>query len=132
MRRNLNHNSYSFFQENSFENIGCKMAAILSRPQCAIMRRDCITSSGELSMLPLRLLGRETSPEILQPWINMSKLAASQLLTMLVLIAFASGNYLTQTNASRELTTLQLTLSTVSPRNAKVKCTTTYEYITVK
>ena len=27
-------NSYIFIQENAFENVVCKMAAILSRPQC--------------------------------------------------------------------------------------------------
>ena len=31
---NFNQNSYIFIQENPFENIVCKMAAILSRPQC--------------------------------------------------------------------------------------------------
>ena len=31
---NLNRNSYVFIQENSFENVVCEMAAILSRPQC--------------------------------------------------------------------------------------------------
>ena len=30
---NLNQNSYIFIQENAFENVVCKMASILSRPQ---------------------------------------------------------------------------------------------------
>ena len=31
---NIKRNSYIFIQENSFENVVCEMAAILSRPQC--------------------------------------------------------------------------------------------------
>ena len=31
---NLERNSYIFIQENAFENVVCKMAVILSRPQC--------------------------------------------------------------------------------------------------
>ena len=31
---NVNWNSYIFIQENAFENVVCKMAAILSQPQC--------------------------------------------------------------------------------------------------
>ena len=30
---NLNLNSYSFIEENAFENVVCKMVAILSQPQ---------------------------------------------------------------------------------------------------
>ena len=33
---NLKWTSYIFFQENAFENVVCKMAAILSHPQCAL------------------------------------------------------------------------------------------------
>ena len=34
LRWNVNRNSYIFIQENPFENVVWKMAAILSRPQC--------------------------------------------------------------------------------------------------
>ena len=34
LQQNFNQNSYIFIQENAFENVSCKMAAILSWPQC--------------------------------------------------------------------------------------------------
>ena len=34
LKWNLNQNSYIFIQENAFENVVWRMAAILSRPQC--------------------------------------------------------------------------------------------------
>ena len=34
LQLNVNRNSYTFIQENPFENVVWKMAAILSRPQC--------------------------------------------------------------------------------------------------
>ena len=34
LQLNVNRNSYIFIQENPFENVVRKMAAILSRPQC--------------------------------------------------------------------------------------------------
>ena len=37
----MNQNSYIFIQENAFENIVWKMAAMLSRPQCVNARRPC-------------------------------------------------------------------------------------------
>ena len=34
LKWNLNQNSYIFIQENAFENVFCKMTAILYQPQC--------------------------------------------------------------------------------------------------
>ena len=47
---NLNQNSYIFIQENAFENVICKMAAILSRPYC-------VNSVVEALELPVCLFG---------------------------------------------------------------------------
>ena len=41
---NLNRNSYSFIQENVFENVVCKMASISSRPQCVKIFCDIQTA----------------------------------------------------------------------------------------
>ena len=41
---NVNRNSYIFIQENALENVVCKVAAILSRPQCVKhwVRYQCV------------------------------------------------------------------------------------------
>ena len=41
---NFNRNSYIFIQENPFETVVWKMAAILSRPQCVNMATDWLTA----------------------------------------------------------------------------------------
>ena len=45
LRNKLNRNSYTFSQENAFENVVWKMASILSRPQC-VNRTSCIIMNG--------------------------------------------------------------------------------------
>ena len=59
---NLKQNSHIFSQENAFENIVCKMAAILSRPQCDNSHRSSSTSSKWHHSNHLRSLNSNFSP----------------------------------------------------------------------
>ena len=42
---NFNRNSNIFIQENTFQNVACEMAAILSRPQCAKEKTGLISAN---------------------------------------------------------------------------------------
>ena len=59
---NVNRNSYIFIQENPFENVVCKMAAILSRPQCVILSDTFTTHyiklflSGMRANMPVKIV----------------------------------------------------------------------------
>ena len=60
---NLNRNVYVFIQENAFENVVWKMAAILSRPQCVKMkelRHVCSDEKAKLIILQIMPLGKCT------------------------------------------------------------------------
>ena len=61
---NVNRNSYIFIQENLFENIVWKMAAILTRPQCDIIRKIKLNLS--LPLLVTYTYGTPTFSSICQ------------------------------------------------------------------
>ena len=71
---NLKRNSYIFIQENSFENVVCEMAAILSRPQWVNVNKPR-TQPGEWENRILVVLSPTNSrrtwsiPWLLMPWI---------------------------------------------------------------
>ena len=44
---NFNRNVHIFIQENAFENVVCKMASILSRPQCADLKTPKLRITGQ-------------------------------------------------------------------------------------
>ena len=56
---NLNRNLCIFIQENAFENIVCKIAAILSLPQCVDKRSHECKVQDDIQKPPL--VGKETS-----------------------------------------------------------------------